>query len=123
MPNQKSVLLVVNDMEACELMTMMLSMHDIQADNCLTASDAMLVIHDYPMVILDMELGASQTCFDLARSYKAARPDGLVVLVTGDHMSASTIDVDLRILKPIPFGKFQASIKLGLDVGSFTQQS
>ena len=119
MANQKSVLLVDDDVEVCELMTMMLSMNGIEIDVCLSASEAMLIIHEYSMLILDMDLGESLTGLDLARSYKAARPDGLVILVTGNHRNASTSDVDLCILKPISFSKFPSIIKLGLDTGSF----
>lgn len=96
----RRVLVVEDDADVCLMFTLALNAAGFAADGERDAERAMAVLGSYDALVTDYRLRSRFNGLDLARAYKAARPDGFVALASGMDRQPSE-DVDAQFVKPI----------------------
>jgi len=87
---QRRVLVVEDDAGVCEVIADALALHAVEAHCVRTDREAYdALLSHWDAVVLDVNLGAGTTGFDIARFARAMRPDFPVVFVSGQTTQAS----------------------------------
>lgn len=116
------VLFVDDDSDLCELVQYVMTREGISVDTLTSFHAAEKVMRNYEVLATDYNFGGGPNGIDLAKLFKEGSPNGRVILITGDS-SASSVDVDLKLMKPIEIPKLVEVVKKALkpDVSSAAQ--
>ncbi len=119
MNNAHNILFVDDERDTREVMQMLLPCHGFNVNVAANFEEAKRTITDYRLVVLDYDLGGGPTGLDLAAFYKASRPQGLVLLITGHQLPCVGPNVDFVIIKPLIIENFFELLTRGFNTGSF----
>lgn len=106
----KRILFVDDEEDYCHLISLMAEGYGINMDVHSSRQDAMEVCHLYDILVTDLDFGkeGKHAGFELAKFFKGAQSNGVVILITGhhdiDHMVGEPID--FKFIKPIMFDDF-----------------